>query len=54
MRRNQWFLAMGISSTQETAKTAGGIVCVCVCDTLSCPLRLCGANVCQLMCAAVT
>lgn len=28
--------------------------CVCVCVTLSCPLRVCGANVCQLMCAAVT
>lgn len=27
---NHWFLAVGISFTQETVKTAGGSVCVCV------------------------
>lgn len=45
---NHWFLAVGISSTQETVKTAGGsvgeYVCVCVHS----------ANVCVNSCVAVT
>ena len=42
---NHWFLAVGISYTRETVKTAGGCVCVCVCVcvclSLSCPVCVC-------------
>lgn len=40
-KSNHWFFAVGISSTQETVKTAGGIVCVFLCHVLC---------VCQLLC----
>lgn len=46
---NHWFLAVGISSTQETVKTAGGSVCMRV-SVISC---VCAASVC-VMCVAVS
>ena len=56
---NHWFLAVGISSTRETVKTAGGCVCVCVCVcvclSLSCPVCVCAEqNVCVNSCALLS